>query len=479
MLLTYMTECHYYFANIKQPSSSGVSHRYNWWSWPLYHSWTIHGGRPRIGNTLNATLDKYNLSEDFKHNEVIKFPARKTANPDGKKLILFSAPPFNEKKRISVDENLCGRCEFSYDTKLWSDADAVIHHVYPYQYPLKKRSFPAQLYVWMCHESPSTTAYTRLSRKTFREYDNMFNLTMTYRRDSGIYFPYFTALDVREEIRKNADLEDLDVLFASKDHLAAWAFGNCLYTKGSNTRTRIMLQLLELGLDVDVFGSCVFRSLPGHWWEIPQHLKRYKFYFSLENALHCRDYVTEKSWWNGLRAGTVPVIWGPMRTDVEAILPEGSFIFVEDFSTPQHLVSYLNYLDQHEEEYREYFNWRKEPISQKIPGRLGGGQKWTNVDVVGYCQLCHMLHDDDEHEKKYGTRPKRVVSSLYNWWYIDETKTCLTPRYFSEYFCGVFYYILFLQELYFKALTMSNIYVRLSVIAVVIIAFFRTKWFKK
>lgn len=197
-------------------------------------------------------------------------------------------------------------------------------------------------------------------------------------------------------------------------------------------RTQIVLNLMALGLEVDVFGHCVNDPLPGTWMDVPRHLKPYKFYFSFENVLHCRDYITEKLWWNALSAGVVPVIWGPRKKDLIDLLPKNSYIFVEDFRSEKHLVDYLNDLNKNDAKYKEFFKWRFEKELAEPPRRNKFGQPWLNKQVTGLCQLCRLLHEDDNHEQKFGTRPRRIVDSIYDWWYLEETKTCMSSHFILD-----------------------------------------------
>lgn len=132
---------------------------------------------------------------------------------------------------------------------------------------------------------------------------------------------------------------------------------NCKFVPGAVARLEYIKQLNATGFKIDNIGRCFNNTeLPrrnNH--EYLQYLKKYKFYFAFENSYHCRDYVTEKLFFNGFLAGTVPVVWGAKRKDYEKVSPPKSFIFVEDFSSMKDLIQYLNYLDQNDEEYMEYF----------------------------------------------------------------------------------------------------------------------------
>ena len=239
---------------------------------------------------------------------------------------------------------------------------------------------------------------------------------------------------------------------------------------GSRWRNRIVLQLLLAELDVDVFGSCVGRRLPGIWTELHKHLSSYKFYLLFENAYHCRDYVTEKVWYNAFKAGLVPVIWGPSREDLEAVLPFGSFILAEEFETTLELVQYLNELDQNDSKYLEYFRWRiynSLPTDYLFPEKVNP----LNIDEksFGFCQLCRLLQEDDQHEKQFGSRPTHIAPSLVDWWYKNETDTCLRPQSIHEILTSYYYRRLLFNQVKWKSYTYSKYYIFFYSIAILLL----------
>ena len=227
----------------------------------------------------------------------------------------------------------------------------------------------------------------------------------------------------------------------------------------------MMLQLILTDFDLDVFGACVNWYLPGGWEELPEQLTKYKFYFSFENSYHCRDYLTEKVWWNALRAGVVPVIWGPMRNDIEAVLPPGSFVFVEDFEGIDDLVQYLKKLAKNDFEYAKFFEWRRKEQRQTKQG--------ASVQAHGFCQLCRLLHNDDLYEKNFGKRPKHNVESLLKWWYMTEQDECIEVRTGFEITRAFYTRRLILNEFWYKTYSHRNIYIPSYIILLLLIVYRR------
>nr|XP_039253289.1 4-galactosyl-N-acetylglucosaminide 3-alpha-L-fucosyltransferase 9-like [Styela clava] len=197
-------------------------------------------------------------------------------------------------------------------------------------------------------------------------------------------------------------------------------------------------------LDVDRYGKCANRPIANDANVLLETIKEYKFYLSFENSLHCRDYITEKTFYNAIVVGIVPVINGPTREDVSAILPKRSFIHLEDFENLNKLAEYLKYLDSNDTAYLEYFNWWKEPGTHIIP-RYGFNfgpqhinsnssnwfQFWKAEDVIqrgmmefewkrfGLYHLCRKLRN-----KEHLTTSK-VVADLNQWWYGTESEECI------------------------------------------------------
>jgi len=265
------------------------------------------------------------------------------------------------------------------------------------------------------------------------EFNDVFNLTMTYRRDSDVYNPWgTTALLYKELYRENLS-QYLDDLVARKSKVAVWVVNNG-YMKAAQRRLQMTEELIAAGLDIDRMGplfgidtpECVF------WFCVPEYhelVKTYKFYMAFENQWHSRDYISEKVWSNSFRSETVPVVWGATKADYEAVLPPNSFIFADDYYS-QELADYLNYLDKNDTAYREYFNWRT--MDPKIVPDLDR--------ETGVCQLCRILHGinidnifNPSYEERYSSIPlfedsskraPRIVHSLKEWFYDTDNPEC-------------------------------------------------------
>lgn len=85
--------------------------------------------------------------------------------------------------------------------------------------------------------------------------------------------------------------------------------------------------------------------------------KDYKFFLAFENSF-CPDYVTEKLF-KPLHYDTVPIVMG---ASYSSFAPPNSFIDVRDFQSPKQLADYLLLLDNSEDVYERYFDWKRKLI---------------------------------------------------------------------------------------------------------------------
>lgn len=195
--------------------------------------------------------------------------------------------------------------------------------------------------------------------------------------------------------------------------IAAWVVSNCNSTEGAKLRLEYVVDMVDAGLRLDGYGECFDKILADQpWTRVTKsnfkwgRFSRYKFYLAFENSIHCPDYMSEKVWRNSLLQGLVPVIYGPHRDDVRAMLPEKSYIHVEDFNSPEEVVKYLNYLDGNDTAYAQYHQWRKLKLDLSKPIRRGG--------QTMNCGIC-----EEVSRRKAAGFPKKMISSVANWWWVN------------------------------------------------------------
>lgn len=286
------------------------------------------------------------------------------------------------------------KCFVTKDKHLLREANALL---FPWLYtrhdtPIPDR-LPGQAWVFMTMESPSTDTYLigNVDERT-KLFDNLFDISMTYRRDSDIYLPYFTLNLTAKNSSTDVDLIDK---VRRKTKMAAWFVTNRLAV--SSDRNRIVEELKADGVQIDVYGPgkqiCPKTHREKCYMIVDQH---YKFYLSFENSI-CKDYVTEKFFWI-LQLDVVPVVLGGANYSLFA--PKNSFIDVSDFTSISELAAYLRMLDQNDELYMEYFKWKRDVnVTLKDPAQ----------DM--FCELCRRLSTNESH---------KPYANLKNWWYDDQ-----------------------------------------------------------
>jgi hypothetical protein len=249
----------------------------------------------------------------------------------------------------------CG-CEIWYDRSRWQEADAIVFHLPQLRVSrFPPRKLPGQFWVAWCMESEAH--YPMLARRA--ELSAVFDVWMTYQRDSNVWCPYFGL----------AMIPGLQAPPVEKTAARpAVAFMSSPYDQSGR---RALLDELMQEMPVDSYGR-INRNKPVSL-DRPASAKqrtiaRYKFTFAFENAIS-RDYVTEK-FFDPLLAGSVPVYLG--APNVEEFAPgHQCFIDASHFDSPQALARYLMQLDADENAYAGYLRWKSEPLRKSFVKMVG------------------------------------------------------------------------------------------------------------
>ncbi|XP_043914583.1 4-galactosyl-N-acetylglucosaminide 3-alpha-L-fucosyltransferase FUT5-like [Protopterus annectens] len=262
--------------------------------------------------------------------------------------------------------NITG-CNFTDDMNAYSVSDAVI--IFHWDVYISKEQLPQgdrplhQMWVWFNMESPSNTG-------GLEHLNNVFNLTMCYRKDSDIFVPYGS-------LQMTKDLQNYSI--PKENKLVVWTVSNWL----PHFRRVQYYNELRKYINIDIYGK---NHRPLDKASLHTTISQYKFYLAFENSVHT-DYITEKLWRNAFLSGTVPVVLGPSRENYEKFIPPDSFIHVEDFNTAEQLAKYLEKLDKDDKEYMKYFSWQKHFVSKS----------YETVDH--YCKACIELKKMTEFRK--------------------------------------------------------------------------------
>ncbi|GLH10320.1 Glycoprotein 3-alpha-L-fucosyltransferase A [Gryllus bimaculatus] len=192
-------------------------------------------------------------------------------------------------------------CRIEYDDKFLSKADAVIFHLHRTksinELPRRLPEHRNQRWIFLTDESPHHTFLFDRSTNKLKNYVGVFNWSMSYRMDSDVPVPYGRAIPLTKE-EAAAALATIPVsknYALGKTGTVAVMGSNC---GGWNHRWDYVREL-QKHMRVDVYGGCGndSKACPGGFTKDCPKIKNYKFYLAFENS-NCRDYVTEKVWWN-------------------------------------------------------------------------------------------------------------------------------------------------------------------------------------
>lgn len=278
-------------------------------------------------------------------------------------------------------------CNITYDSSFADKADAILIHLHrtrgPSSFP--KRTNFKQRWIWLTDECPHFT-FMVAKDKNIAHYNGYFNWSMSYRMDSDVPVPYGRTVKLTDA---EASLYEKVDYFYTKPNFTVIMGSNC----GGTNRRWDYVKELQKYMNVDVYGRCGTLKCPGHFTRDCDALKSYKFYLAFENA-DCREYITEKAWWNAIEKGAVPVVMGGKIEGYRQLLPPNSFIHVDEFQSPKHLADYLVSLSKDHAKYLEYHAWRSQYRVLNQHGYLG-------APVFHYCRICEALNYNDPAPKQY------------------------------------------------------------------------------
>ena len=301
--------------------------------------------------------------------------------------------------------------DITYDKQRFAESDLVVFHARDMptlrhlKALLKERPMP-QRWVFSLWESPNHFSYTK-------PFHGLFNLTWTYRRDSDIWGPYGSYIQLRSKDpiagRQKRPPSDFT---RGKSKIVAWIVSNCK----AKLRLKFVRELKKF-IKVDVFGKCsgrVFgesRACPKTKQSKFDCLKKYKFYLSFENSL-CEDYITEKYWDNLGEANVIPVVMG--GADYTKLAIPGSYINVLDFKSVEQLAEYLHYLNRNDTAYNEYFKWRQkyQVLTAGIGMTLCNICQWFASKFSRETKVYHDLTEYWVQKGRCGTKNHLVLSMI-------------------------------------------------------------------
>lgn len=340
------------------------------------------------------------------------------ANPDAKKNQTFSYPiqnrfpiivwwtPFTGNKHI-VRACGRGRCLFSHNRNL-RDHPKTRAFMW-YGTDLKFRDLPlprGPKHDWaLLHEESPKNNWPIVHEPVI----SLFNHTCTFRRESSypISLQYLPSIKYLMEPPQFSLLEKNQ--FIKEEGLAP-----VLYIQSDcdvpSDRDRYVKEFMKY-IKVDSLGKCLHnRDLPEEFVDpltmddkgFHRIIAKYKFALSLENAI-CKDYMTEKLW-RPLNLGSVPIYKG--SPSVQDWMPNNhTIILVDDFSSVEALADYIKYLDDNDDEYARYLDYKDQKkftnsmltasMKTRPWGIDGYDSDGTGNFIDGFeCHVCDRIYEE-------------------------------------------------------------------------------------
>ncbi|XP_019957928.2 alpha-(1,3)-fucosyltransferase 7 [Paralichthys olivaceus] len=296
--------------------------------------------------------------------------------------ILLWQWPFGRSYSLAGDKCLemynISHCFLTDNPAAFDTADVVVFHHQEISrgmssLPLHLHRPASQHWVWMSMEPP-------VNNVKLKQFNGIFNWTMSYRRDADISIPYGQTILQGDEQHFQAA--------PNRSCLVSWVVSRY---QPHQARSEVY-QSLKKYIPIEVYGRWTNKPLSDK--KLLPTIAKCLFYLSFENS-EAKDYISEKFWRNAFQAGAIPVVLGPSRETYEALAPPQSFIHVADFRSTADLAAYLKYVAQDRQIYEGYFQWHH-------THRIKTYTDWRER----LCQIC----------VKYPSLPaNRVYQDLESW----------------------------------------------------------------
>ncbi|XP_068235977.1 alpha-(1,3)-fucosyltransferase C-like [Palaemon carinicauda] len=297
---------------------------------------------------------------------------------------------------VHITGGLCPLpCKVEYDRRKINTTDAILIAVRETKdretvtKSLSPRD-PNQPWIGLAFNPPNMA--NAIFKTKFRHYNQLFNRTMTYRRDADIVFLHgFIASKEDAKLLPRTWVIPPKMKIKNDSRKLAVAFiSNC----NAMSKRLLYSQKFQKYAPLDIYGRCGNLKCGGSMYVIHRYNatedqclqiagEGYLFYFAFENNF-CKDYISEKAY-NLLHYSIVPVVRG--SANYSSVLPPNSYIDANNYS-PKELADRLLYLQAHPQEYRKYLGWKK----YFQPSTVGG--------AMVLCHLCTRLYDPDFYEYK-------------------------------------------------------------------------------
>jgi len=249
-----------------------------------------------------------------------------------------------------------------------SDADVLLFGLpnmiweFPKNYILPKEKSAKQMWITTCEEPVKRTGLSKADCRLLQDNATMEMMDFTSSYDMLSDVPALFDSVYFEDLKTMPP----DFSVNPSDELATLAVSDCESTWRNTWLEEVMAEVEKTGHKVLSYGECLHNTKEPREAGKPKHKIQgwidreaaRPFKLVAENVLQ-PWYVTEKIW-NALAEGSVPVYLGP--PEVKEMMPEGSFIYADDFPSTQALVQRM--LDFTPEDFAKAHAWREKPTSE-------------------------------------------------------------------------------------------------------------------
>ncbi|KAI6233251.1 Glyco-tran-10-N domain-containing protein [Aphelenchoides fujianensis] len=306
-------------------------------------------------------------------------------------LMLFMTRPTRDQdykvedpKLNKLQEALCPlKCEFTLDRRRLPQADGVFVQPSEIGENTPKRYSPDQAFFLFFREAPGQSYMKQF--KWLPDYQ--INYTIGWFPGADIYSGYneLVPKDVHyfgrppglSQAKEDEEWKQVQRQVMNKTKAGYALISHCK-THGKREDYLAELKKRHPTL-IDLFGKCYAQNKEKCKPEEceDQNIREYHFYFAFENVV-CNGYVTEKFF--RMKKLIVPVVL--RKADYMGLVPENSYIAVDQFESIDALAKHLQFLMANKQEYLKYFEWTKHfqrsgpnPISRAL------------------CKACMKLHE--------------------------------------------------------------------------------------
>ncbi|CEF67019.1 Alpha-(1,3)-fucosyltransferase C [Strongyloides ratti] len=235
---------------------------------------------------------------------------------------------------------------------------------------------------------------------------NYFNLIFSYNSKSDIIFTYGGPWFYDKKLQNETFNFNQNDIFKNKNLPVVWINKDCTLNEGQKR----VINNLKSKIKLEEFKRCDKQNLNTTNKTIKDFYEKYYFYIVMDEA-DCKDYLTI-SYWEASTFNIVPIVTA--RRNYQNILPQSSFIAMDDYKNADEMVFYLNFLMENKIIYSRYFEYRKKGWTLE--------KKPYDYNICNLCKKLIEFRSKNSHEK---------FKNIQMW--ILQNNQCLKKNYISRY----------------------------------------------